>query len=270
MFYLILVFSIFLISFVIVNHFQVIVQYFKVPLISHAFIIFFLFQLASIFHELGHATACKKHGATPGVIGFGFYYLIPVLFSDVSDAWKLPANKRIIVNLGGFYFEIIVGTISTIIYLITANEIFLLFPCVMLLDTLHNFNPLLKFDGYWILSDLLKIPNLHLTANKTFLAFIKGKQVYLSTHKKWLLIIFELLSKSYIIFIILSIAVFKHNDIIYFPVNLFRLVTGELNFEFITISELILPIIFYYLFIKHIITKLPYLFKSFLRKIRTY
>jgi putative peptide zinc metalloprotease protein len=64
----------------------------------------------SILHEFGHAAAGKRFGATPGDIGFGFYFIAPVFFSDLSDVWKLPPKERIIVNLGGIYFELIVAS----------------------------------------------------------------------------------------------------------------------------------------------------------------
>ncbi len=79
-------------------------------------IFFFIISLITgIFHEFGHVTATEYYGAKQGGIGFGFYLLSPVYFADVTDIWKLKPKQRIIVNVSGVYFEIIICSILMII-----------------------------------------------------------------------------------------------------------------------------------------------------------
>ena len=66
----------------------------------------FVFMLASsFFHELGHASACKHFGVRHGGIGFGLYLNFPVLYTDVTEVWKLDRTQRCVVNLAGVYFQ---------------------------------------------------------------------------------------------------------------------------------------------------------------------
>lgn len=258
------------ILFVISNNMQIIIKKLNSPIDINFIYLFILFELASFLHEFGHASACKKFGAKPGGIGFGFYYIIPVLFSDVSDSWKLKPKERVIINFAGIYFELILSTLFVISYLITSFDFFLIFPILLLLDTLHNLNPFLKFDGYWILSDLIKIHNLHKTSNRTFIKFIKNKPISFSHKKKWFLIIYEILSKCYIVFIIIILLFTNYNSILAFPITIYNyflyLTTLEStqinNFRYI---DFIIPTLFYFLLIKSIISIL----KSKLKKLNT-
>ena len=66
----------------------------------------FAFMLgSSFFHELGHASACKYFGVRHGGIGFGLYLNFPVLYTDVTEVWKLKRGERCVVNLAGVYFQ---------------------------------------------------------------------------------------------------------------------------------------------------------------------
>ena len=60
---------------------------------------------SSFFHELGHASACKYFGIQHGGIGFGLYLNFPVLYTDVTEVWKLKRGQRCVVNLAGVYFQ---------------------------------------------------------------------------------------------------------------------------------------------------------------------
>ena len=61
--------------------------------------------VSSLFHELGHASACKHFGIRHGGIGFGLYLNFPVLYTDVTEVWRLRRADRCIVNLAGVYFQ---------------------------------------------------------------------------------------------------------------------------------------------------------------------
>lgn len=121
----------------------------------------FAFMLgSSFFHELGHASACKHFGVRHGDIGFGLYLNFPVLYTDVTEVWKLDRTQRCVVNLAGVYFQSYWLIILLSVFLLTGNDIVRYLILVMNLGFVMTLNPFFKFDGYWLASDLLGVPNL--------------------------------------------------------------------------------------------------------------
>ncbi len=116
--------------------------------------------LSSFFHELGHASACKYFGVRHGGIGFGLYLNFPVLYTDVTEVWKLDRKQRCVVNMAGVYYQcyLLIGLLAA--FLFTGNEILRYLILIINLGFLMTLNPFFKFDGYWIASDLLGVPNL--------------------------------------------------------------------------------------------------------------
>lgn len=117
-------------------------------------------------HEFGHALACRAVGANCREIGVLFFLGAPCLYCDVSDTWRVPNRwKRCLVSAGGMIVELWIAILACIIWVGSSTpwiqEIALQ---VMLLSSivtiLINANPLLRYDGYYILSDALGIPNL--------------------------------------------------------------------------------------------------------------
>lgn len=115
---------------------------------------------SSFFHELGHASACKYFGLRHGGIGFGLYLTFPVLYTDVSEVWQLNRIQRCVVNIAGVYFQSYCLIILLVTFLLTANDIIRYLILIMNFGFLMTLNPFFKFDGYWIASDLLGVPNL--------------------------------------------------------------------------------------------------------------
>lgn len=121
----------------------------------------FVFILSSsFFHELGHASSCKHFGVKHGGIGFGLYLTFPVLYTDVSEVWQLNRIQRCIVNIAGVYFQSYSLIILLVAFLLTGNDIIRYLILIMNFGFLMTLNPFFKFDGYWIASDLLGVPNL--------------------------------------------------------------------------------------------------------------
>ena len=116
--------------------------------------------ILGIFHEFGHASACAHYGASPGEIGVGLYLRFPVLYSDVTDAWKLPRTQRAMVDFGGIYFQLIFIPILFMLYLTTSSSVFLYVILFTYGSALFNLNPIFRFDGYWLFSDIAGVPNL--------------------------------------------------------------------------------------------------------------
>lgn len=119
-----------------------------------------IFGILAIFHEFGHASACAYYGASPGEIGIGLYLRYPVLYSDVTNAWRLPRTQRAMVDFGGIYFQLIVIPVLFIFYLTTSSNVFLYAIFLNYGSALMNLNPIFRFDGYWLFSDITGVPNL--------------------------------------------------------------------------------------------------------------
>ena len=123
-----------------------------------------LLLLSFLGHELGHISACRYYNQRCGRIGFGFYFIFPAFFSDVSQVWALRSSQRIVVNLAGVYFQTIVNSLLLLCWLSNDSGISqnLLASVILLnfISMLYALNPVLHFDGYWVLSDLLNTSNL--------------------------------------------------------------------------------------------------------------
>jgi hypothetical protein len=117
--------------------------------------------LASLlFHEFGHASACRYGGAKPGVIGFGLYLIFPSLYTDVTDVYRLSRASRLRVDLGGVYFNAIFILILAGCYAATGNPLFLAAVFLDNFQILQQLFPLVRMDGYFILGDLAGVPDL--------------------------------------------------------------------------------------------------------------
>ena len=119
-----------------------------------------------ILHELGHALACREFGGDCFEIGLLFIALFPTLYCDVSDSWTFKEKwKRILVSFAGIYVETILATLGALFWLTTnpglANTICFNIAIMCSVNTLLiNGNPLLKYDGYYVISDFFEQPNL--------------------------------------------------------------------------------------------------------------
>jgi hypothetical protein len=127
--------------------------------------------VASFFHELGHCAAVAAFGARVRRIGFGIYWLSPALFSDVSAAWTLTRRQRVAVDCGGVYFQLLVCAcyaLAAAFITSPATQLALQIAIVAnLVAVISALNPILKYDGYWIISDAMSIPNLRRQSEQT-------------------------------------------------------------------------------------------------------
>lgn len=117
-------------------------------------------SLSFLIHEFGHAAACRRMGCEHKGIGFGLYLVFPRMYADVTDAWKLPRLKRAIVDVGGVYFQSILAAVLIALYAATHKGKYLIAAGGINFSCLHNLSPFFKLDGYWLVSDLLGVPNL--------------------------------------------------------------------------------------------------------------
>ncbi len=119
-----------------------------------------------VLHELGHAMACKHFGGEVHELGLMLLVFTPCLYCDVSDAWQFPSKRqRILVSAAGMLVEIVLAAVATIVWWYSQPGILHLVALnIMVVCTIStvlvNGNPLLRYDGYYILSDLVETPNL--------------------------------------------------------------------------------------------------------------
>jgi putative peptide zinc metalloprotease protein len=167
--------------------------------------------LTKVCHELGHGLACKRFGSQCHELGFMLLVFTPCLYVNVSDSWLLPNKwKRIFISAAGMYVELILASIAVfvwwfshpgILHQLALNVIFVCSISTLLI----NANPLLRYDGYYILSDLLEIPNLRAKAtavtHRTLGALLLGIQPahdpFLPPRHRWLFGIYSLSAIAY-------------------------------------------------------------------------
>ncbi len=134
--------------------------------------------LVKIIHEFGHGLSCKHYGGECHEMGFMMLVLTPCLYCNVSDSWMLP-NKwhRAAIGFAGIYVEVMLASLATFIWWFTEpgllNHVCLSVMFICSVSTImFNGNPLLRFDGYYILADVLEIPNLRQKATQVLKRYL--------------------------------------------------------------------------------------------------
>lgn len=126
--------------------------------------------LSKALHEIGHGLACKRHGCECHAIGFSLLVFSPTLYCDATDSWMLADKwKRMRIGAAGMYVEVLLAAIAVFLWSQThpglLNHLCLnVFFVSTITTVIFNANPLIRFDGYYILSDWLEIPNLRTKA----------------------------------------------------------------------------------------------------------
>ncbi|MCC9016211.1 hypothetical protein [Flavobacterium lipolyticum] len=194
------------------------------------------FFISTIFHELGHASSLYKYTKKSCTIGCGIYLLNLVLYTDVTNVWKLKKAQRLIVNFGGLYFEMIMLTL-----LLAANLFFRFNPThllfIYLLRFIYTLDPLYRSDGYWIVSDFFAIHNLTERLNEEL------KNVFIKFNKPsnyWLLT-YAVISKIYIAYFLAYIIIESSiRDLLLYPKNLYLIISNSPHDIFTFLQENIL------------------------------
>jgi putative peptide zinc metalloprotease protein len=152
-------------------------------------LLYVAFAFIKAFHEMGHAISCKKFGKQSGtggevhIIGIMFLVFTPVPYVDASSSWALR-NKwhRAIVGAAGMWVELGIAAIAAMVWARTGTTgqyawVHAFAYNVMFVASfstiVFNANPLLRYDGYYMLSDLLEIPNLGQRANEFIYYLVK-------------------------------------------------------------------------------------------------
>ncbi|MFD8994462.1 hypothetical protein [Streptomyces abikoensis] len=112
------------------------------------------------FHELGHGAACRYGGVRPGAMGCGIYLVWPAFYTDITNSYRLGRAGRIRADLGGVWFNAVFVLGLGALYATTGFQPLLVAILSVHLEMVQQLLPTLRFDGYYIVADLIGIPDL--------------------------------------------------------------------------------------------------------------
>ena len=176
-------------------------------------IFYFWISLAiiKVIHEFGHGLTAKHFGGEVHEMGMLFLVLTPALYCDVTDSWLLPSKwKRIWISAAGIYVECFLASIATFVWFYTSegllNSLALATMFICSVNTImFNANPLLRYDGYYVMADWLEIPNLRIKSTQFFTYLFQEKvlglevpvQSYMPRSRRFLFVTYAISSYLY-------------------------------------------------------------------------
>jgi putative peptide zinc metalloprotease protein len=179
--------------------------------------------VVKVIHEFGHGLSCKAFAGESHEMGFLFMCFSPALYCNVTDAWTVADKwKRITISFAGIWVELIIASLATFVWWYTPHWPFVnnVAMCLMVLCSVSTFvfnaNPLMRFDGYYIMADWLEVPNLRERSNRflsnLFQEHCLGIEVqpeaYMAPNRKFLFIAYAISSFVYRWVITVSILFF--------------------------------------------------------------
>ena len=176
--------------------------------------------LAKTIHELGHALVATHYGVRVAHMGVAFLVMFPMLYTDTGESWRLKNPRhRLAIASAGISVELALAAFATLLWSLAPdgafrNGMFFLATTSWVLTLAINASPFMRFDGYFILSDLLDLPNLH--ERSSALAKVWLRRAVLGVQDSWpdnfapskrrWLIAFALLTWLYRLVVFLGIA----------------------------------------------------------------
>lgn len=145
--------------------------------------------LAKTVHEMGHALVATRYGVRVAHMGVAFLVMFPMLYTDTGESWRLPSSRqRLAIASAGIGIELALAGICTLLWSLTPdgalrNGLFFLATTSWVMTLAINASPFMRFDGYFILSDLLDMPNLHQRSGA--LARVWLRRVLLGWNDPW-------------------------------------------------------------------------------------
>jgi putative peptide zinc metalloprotease protein len=176
--------------------------------------------VVKVIHEFGHGLSCKAFGGESHEMGLLLMCLSPCLYCNVTDAWTLADKwKRIIISFAGIYVELMIAAAATFVWWYTphlpfVNNVAMYLMILCSISTIvFNANPLMRFDGYYILADWMEVPNLREKSNRylnnLFLSKCLGIEVppepYMSPGRKIAFVSYAITSWIYRWIVVFSI-----------------------------------------------------------------
>jgi putative peptide zinc metalloprotease protein len=212
----------------------------------------FALMLAKTLHELGHAVVATRYGVRVAHVGVAFLVLWPMLYTDTGESWRLRDNRqRLNIAAAGMTVEMVLAGLSLLGWVLTPpgplrSAFFYLATTSVVMTVALNISPFMRFDGYYVLSDALDMPNLHDRAGaiaktwmrRTLLGFKDTWPEHFAPAKHVVLIFFALATWIYRLFLFLGIAVavyfmfFKLLGIFLFLVEIVWFVVRPFHVEF--------------------------------------
>lgn len=145
--------------------------------------------LAKTVHEMGHALVATRYGVRVAHMGVAFLVMFPMLYTDTGESWRLPSSRqRLAIASAGIGIELALAGVCTLLWSLTPdgalrNGLFFLATTSWVMTLAINASPFMRFDGYFILSDLLDMPNLHQRSGA--LARVWLRRVLLGWNDPW-------------------------------------------------------------------------------------
>lgn len=178
-------------------------------------------SFVKLIHEFAHAYTAKRYGVFVPHMGVAFIIFWPVLYTDVTDSWKLwNRGQRIAISIAGVAAEIVLAGLATIGWALSSPGIwqsifFIISSVTWVISLLFNLNPAMRFDGYYLLSDLWGIDNLQSRAFA--IARWKLRQIFLGSKAPppetgivlksvYTLLLYSLYTWTYRLFVMTAIA----------------------------------------------------------------
>jgi putative peptide zinc metalloprotease protein len=205
-----------------------------------------IFPVLKLFHEFGHACAVKAWGGEVHEMGIMFLVLMPIPYMDASSASTFRSmRQRVVVGAAGMIVEVFIASIALFLWIDAEPGIFraVLYNIMLIAGistVLFNANPLLRYDGYYILSDLTHIPNLRVRSNQ-YLGYLVERYLFgvklgdfdaTASEKRWF-VFFGVASFLYRMFVMMVIALFVAAE--YF-------VVGVILAVWVVITAIVLPL----------------------------
>jgi putative peptide zinc metalloprotease protein len=181
-----------------------------------------VFVVLKVIHETGHGVLCKRFGGQVPEFGFFMLVLLPSPYVEASAAWAFPNKwQRTAVGAGGMMFEMAVAALAAHVWLNSGPGLAhqLAYNAMLsasLSTVLFNANPLMRFDGYYMLSDVIEVPNLMQRSSRMVL-YILQRYIYRIRHvrppstvptERAILLVFGLASLAYRVFVFVSVTLY--------------------------------------------------------------
>ncbi|MFM9966636.1 MAG: efflux RND transporter periplasmic adaptor subunit [Planctomycetaceae bacterium] len=134
---------------------------------------------ATALHECAHGLTCKHFGGEVHDTGIMLLFFMPCLYCNVSDAWLIPQrSKRLLITAAGGYCDLCLWAVAVFVWRMTVPDCLVNYLAFVVLTVCGtrgaiNFNPLLRLDGYYLLSDWLNLPNLRRRSQEYLMAHLR-------------------------------------------------------------------------------------------------
>ena len=171
-------------------------------------------------HELAHGVVCQRYGGEVRETGVVLAFFAPLAFVDVTSCWSFRSRwQRIHTALAGMYVELLFAAFAVFVWTTTESTVVrhLMYNVIIMASfstIVFNANPLMRFDGYYVLSDLLQIPNLYTRASEAATQFvsrllfgIKDSAPSVAGRVRWTLIAYGIAATCWRVFICLTMMI---------------------------------------------------------------